>query len=62
MRLCSTMSKYLRHEDEERVLVGLPEVTQLFLGRELVAADLHGKLEAVGVQVVPVLHAACHRR
>ena len=31
------------------------------LGWVLVAAELEGDLEVVGVEVVPVLHAAAHR-
>ena len=48
------------HEPEEGLPVELPLPGQLGRLGELAAAELHGDLEAVGVEVVEVLHAAGH--
>ena len=46
---------------EEGLPVVLPEGAELLGRRVLEAAELEGDLEVVGVEVVPVLHAAAHR-
>ena len=46
------------HEPEEGLPVELPLPGKLRPLGELAAAELHGDLEAVGVEVVEVLHAA----
>ena len=53
----------VRQPDElvERVHVVAPVLAEGAAGRPLLAAELHGDLEAVGGQVVEVLHAAAHR-
>jgi len=44
------------YETEQRLLVPLPLRVKLALRWELVAAELHGDLQTVGVQVVEVRH------
>lgn len=50
-------STYLLHEGEQRLLVVLPLLLQLALVGELVAAQVDGELQAVGVQVAEVIQA-----
>jgi hypothetical protein len=50
-------ASHLPHVLIQRVLVLLPEVWDLCISRELLAAHLHGDLKAVARQVVEILHA-----
>lgn len=50
-------SSYRFHEFDQSLVVFLPADIQFLFGREFITAQLHGQLEAVGVEIVEVLHA-----